>query len=383
MGSRDSLFKHPLQALAVVLACGACSSGASDSPVTSGSSVPPFGNGEGPAPAPAALANGAASDPNPAQQASPAVSASPSTSEPGVSPDLTLTPPPSSAGGGDPNAMAMGGGDSDPGSEPAATDGDGTDGSTANGGEAPSPIPSAKCGMGGTSPSFNLPNTLFSVPPGYDGVTPLPVVMAFHAAGNPNTQLQGILGATLQNNYIVFYPKSDGNGWSDGVDKPKIDAMFAALDATACYDKNRVFATGHSSGAQFVVQRLCAGESRWRAVATVASSVYCSSWQPIPALVIHGIGDTERQAYGLNDGDGLKDIVPYRTSNGCQESFTEVPVDGCTSGGVQVNPGCRDFNGCGETTRWCQHNDPQYGTSHHGVPCFGARVIKQFLDTYQ
>jgi poly(3-hydroxybutyrate) depolymerase len=237
--------------------------------------------------------------------------------------------------------------------------------------------------MGGASPSFNLPNTLFSVPPGYDGVTPLPVVMAFHAAGNPNTQLQGILGATLQNNYIVFYPKSAGNGWSDGVDAPKIDAIFAALDANACYDKNRVFATGHSSGAQFIVQRLCAGESRWRAVATVASSVYCSSWQPIPALVIHGIGDTERQAYGLNDGEGLKDIVPYRTSNGCQESYTEVPVDGCTSGGVQVNPGCRDFNGCGETTRWCQHNDPQYGTSHHGVPCFGARVIKQFLDTYR
>ncbi len=276
----------------------------------------------------------------------------------------------------------MGGGDPAQGSEPPAAAGDGTDGSGANGAEG-APIPSARCGMGGASPSFNLPNTLFSVPPGYDGVTPLPVVMAFHAAGNPNTQLQGILGATLQNNYIVFYPKSAGNGWSDGVDAPKIDAIFAALDANACYDKNRVFATGHSSGAQFIVQRLCAGESRWRAVATVASSVYCSSWQPIPALVIHGIGDTERQAYGLNDGEGLKDIVPYRTSNGCQESYTEVPVDGCTSGGVQVNPGCRDFNGCGETTRWCQHNDPQYGTSHHGVPCFGARVIKQFLDTYR
>jgi poly(3-hydroxybutyrate) depolymerase len=237
------------------------------------------------------------------------------------------------------------------------------------------------CGRAGTSPSFNLPNTLTSVPARYDGSTPLPVVIAFHAAGNPNTQLRGILGATLQNDYIVFYPKSDGNGWVDGVDTPKVNAIFNALDATACYDKNRVFATGHSSGAQFIVQRLCAGESRWRAVATVASSVYCSAWQPIPALVIHGIGDTERQAYGLNDGDGLKDIVPYRTSNGCQASATNVAVDGCSSGGVQVNPGCRDFDGCSERTRWCQHNDPQYGTSHHGVPCFGARVIKQFFDS--
>jgi hypothetical protein len=58
-------------------------------------------------------------------------------------------------------------------------------------------------------------------------------------------------------------------------------------------------------------------------------------------------------------------------------------VDGCNSGGVQVSPGCRDFDGCGQTTRWCQHDDPQYGTSHHGVPCFGARVMKQFFDGYR
>lgn len=248
---------------------------------------------------------------------------------------------------------------------------------------AGAPLPSPVCGSGGASPSFTLPNTLFSVPASYDGITPLPVVLAFHAAGNPNTQLRTILGDALDDQYIVFYPKSDGNGWSDGVDAPKVDAIFAALEATACYDKNRVFATGHSSGAQFIVQRLCAGESRWRAIAPVASSVYCSSWAPIPALVIHGIGDTERQAYGLNDGDGLKDIVPYRTSNGCQATSTDLPVQGCTSGGVQVNPGCRQFDGCGETTRWCQHDDPQYGTSHHGVPCFGARVIKDFFDTFQ
>jgi poly(3-hydroxybutyrate) depolymerase len=245
------------------------------------------------------------------------------------------------------------------------------------------PEPSAACGSGGASPAFNLPNTLFSVPASYDGVTPVPVVLAFHAAGNPNTQLRNILGDTLDDNYIVLYPKSDGNGWSNGVDAPKVDAMFAALDATACYDKGRVFATGHSSGAQFIVQRLCAGDSRWRAVAPVASSVYCSSWAPIPALVIHGIGDVERQAYGLDDGDGLKDIVPYRTSNGCQEAFTALAVDGCSSGGVQVDPGCREFTGCTQTTRWCQHTDPQYGTSHHGVPCFGARVIKDFFDTVQ
>jgi polyhydroxybutyrate depolymerase len=302
----------------------------------------------------------------------PAPNAATSTSENPVSPDLALNPQGSS---GTESSGA------DAGVEPGATPPEA--GEPASGDPSAAPQPSAMCGSGSASLSFTLPNTLFTVPESYDGNTPLPVVIAFHAAGNPNTQLQGILGNTLRGDYIMFYPKSDGNGWTNGADASKVDAIFNALDATACYDKHRVFATGHSSGAQFIVQRLCAGEARFRAVATVASSVYCSSWQPIPALVIHGIGDTERQAYGLNDGEGLKDIVPYRTSNGCQETYTDVPVDGCNSGGVQVDPGCRDFDGCSERTRWCQHNDPQYGTSHHGVPCFGARVIQQFFDTYR
>jgi polyhydroxybutyrate depolymerase len=283
-------------------------------------------------------------------------------SEAPVTPAL-ISPPPAGGNGGAAQT---------PASEP-----------TAGGSPEAQPRPSARCGSSGPAPSFNLPNTLFSVPASYDGNTPLPVVIAFHAAGNPNTQMRGIIGNTLDDDYILFYPKSDGNGWSNDTDPPKVEAIFAALDANACYDQDRVFATGHSSGAQFIEQRLCAGESRWRAVVPVASSVYCASWKPIPALVIHGIGDTERQAYGLNDGDGLKDIVPYRTSNGCSESSTPVPVDGCSSGGVQVNPGCRDFDGCSERTRWCQHNDPQYGTSHHGVPCFGASIIKGFFDGYR
>jgi hypothetical protein len=245
------------------------------------------------------------------------------------------------------------------------------------------PAPSAQCGSGGGMPNLNLQNTLMSIPDSYDGTTPVPVVIAFHAAGNGNDQMKGIIGSTFEKEYIMLYPKSAGNEWNNNTDAGKVDDIFAALDAGACYDKNRVFAAGHSSGAQFLVQRLCAGEDRWRAVSPVASSVYCNSWDPIPALVIHGIGDVERTNYGLNDGDGLKDIVPYRTSNGCQETYTEVEVEGCQSGGVQVDPGCRDFDGCSERTRWCQHNDPQYGTSHHGVPCFGARVMKDFFDMYR
>jgi|GEM_PF-5222116 len=37
--------------------------------------------------------------------------------------------------------------------------------------------------------------------------------------------------------------------------------------------------------------------------------------------------------------------------------------------------------GCSVKTRWCNHNDPSYGTSNHGIPCFGARAIYDFFES--
>lgn len=239
--------------------------------------------------------------------------------------------------------------------------------------------PSAGCGNVNASPSPNLPNnTILSVPPTHDGSTPVPVIMAFHAAGNPNTQLKDRFGDNWEDKYLVVYPKSAGNEWNNNTDGQVVDNLFNALTNDACIDENRVFATGHSSGAQFIVQRLCAGEKRWRAIAPIASSKYCNSWDPVPALVIHGIGDQERSW----DPNGEEDIVPYRTSNGCQQTSTEYPVDGCSSSGTQVDPGCVSFDGCSERTLWCQHNDPQYGTSHHGLPCFADTLIPEFFGSF-
>ncbi len=277
----------------------------------------------------------------------------------------------SGQGGQGGTAMAAGGtaGTSD---ATTTTDGGGSGGGTAV-------DPSAGCDGGNASPSLNVGNnTIVHLPPSYDGSTPVPVVMAFHAAGNPNTQLQDRYEDDLGDKYLMLYPKSQGNEWNNNADGGIVDTMFSALESEACIDKNRVFAVGHSSGSQFIVQRLCAGETRWRAVAPVASSKYCNSWNPVPALVFHGIGDQERSW----DPNGEEDIVPYRTSNGCMESSTPYPVDGCQSGGVQVDPGCVQFDGCSEITLWCQHNDPQYGTSHHGIPCFADSLIREFFDSF-
>ena len=69
-----------------------------------------------------------------------------------------------------------------------------------------------------------------------------------------------------------------------------------ALLSQACVDENRIYATGHSSGAQFLVQLLCSGDGDFDAVAPVASSVYCQKWQKgaVPSLI-----QTTRRSYAV------------------------------------------------------------------------------------
>jgi hypothetical protein len=215
--------------------------------------------------------------------------------------------------------------------------------------------------------------------------------MAFHAAGNDNTQMERTFkGSDLASKYFMVYPNASGNGWSMQADKSRYLDAYEALLSQACVDENRIYATGHSSGAQMIVQLLCSGDAAFDAVAPVASSVYCQKWKngAVPALIIHGVQDSERQAYGLNDGKGEKDLQPYLTSNGCQ--MTSMPFDpdiskcgGITSGidGKPFSDGCVEFNGCSAKTKWCNHNDPQYGTSNHGIPCFGVRAIYDFFES--
>jgi hypothetical protein len=134
---------------------------------------------------------------------------------------------------------------------------------------------------------------------------------------------------------------------------------------------------------------LCSGDGDFDAVAPVASSVYCQKWKngAVPSLIIHGVLDQERTMYGLNDGDGKKDLQPYLASNMCQMASTpfQPDVSRCTNiqgiDGKAFNPACVEFSGCSATTRWCNHNDPNYGTSNHGIPCFGVRAIYDFFES--
>jgi hypothetical protein len=268
--------------------------------------------------------------------------------------------------------------------------------STGGSGGAGTHTVKASAGCMKQSTQVTIPNSRVGIPTGYNGKDPVPAVIAFHAAGNDNTSIEGAFKSSdLAKKYLMVYPNSTSattankTGWNMQADKSRYLEVQAALLSQACVDENRIYATGHSSGAQFVVQLLCSGDGDFDAIAPVASSVYCQKWKdgPVPALVIHGVQDEERTKYGLNDGDGKKDLQPYLTSNTCQMTSTpfEPDVSRCTNikgiDGKAFNAGCVEFSGCAVKTRWCNHNDPQYGTSNHGIPCFGVRAIYDFFES--
>lgn len=258
-------------------------------------------------------------------------------------------------------------------------------------GAPPGSVASPGCGRAtGDSAAPAVPNTLLFLPPSYDGVTPVPLVFAFHGAGRTNQDMREIdsrtNGSVLEQSYVMAYMKSAGNAWDLGADYPRFEAVLEQLSNELCIDTAHVFAFGHSSGAQFIAQMLGDGrarETRLAAIAPVASSDFGNpNWEPVPTLLIHGLNDTQRP----NDRDGAADITQYRDSNQCSTTTEPLALPSCPSFAdeVPVDPGCVRYVGCAAPTLFCQHDDPNYvengSPTNHGWPCFATQQIFEFFE---
>jgi polyhydroxybutyrate depolymerase len=252
--------------------------------------------------------------------------------------------------------------------------------------------PSAGCGRAqGIPANYQVANTIVTFPPSYDGTTPVPLLFAFHGANRSNAEMQmqdsRTVGSELEGNYVMAFMKSAGNAWDLNTDYPRFETALTQLESELCVDTAHLFAMGHSSGAQFIVQMLGNAqtrEDRFAAVAPVSSSLFNNEpWNPVPTLLIHGLNDTARP----NDLNGAQDISQYARANQCGAGTTPVDIGSCNSiaqGNPAVNPGCVSYDGCGATTLFCNHNDPNYidnGTpTNHGWPCFANQQIFDFLE---
>jgi hypothetical protein len=292
--------------------------------------------------------------------------------------------------GGEAVSVAGQGGTSDPARASGAAAIGGESGASSAGGGvvSSSTVPSAGCSKMTARPSQGKVmqgDRIYAFPTAYDGITPMPLLLALHAAGNPNTQLENLTdGTRLEANFVRVFPKSAGNAWVYDADIAKLKSIVDDVLGSYCIDTNRVFTTGHSSGAQMVVQLLCHGDLHFKAAAPVAASKYCSRVSPIPVLYIQGMMDAQR-----GGGNGIDVVNFFTSSNGCGSSTTaKFDVPGCTSSfdHMQVAPGCVAYDRCMEPTLRCSHNDNGYnGTDghQHGWPCFASNAIADFFMSLQ
>jgi poly(3-hydroxybutyrate) depolymerase len=227
-------------------------------------------------------------------------------------------------------------------------------------------------------------------PESYDGNTPLPVLFGFHGCGGGNrgdgsrTEWSDQTNNTAYaSEYVRAIPlSSDGGGcWNYNTDIARVKAFYDDLVNNYCVDLDHVFATGHSSGAQFIQQMLLTNHTadaehfNFRGVAPVASSNYGAHGTAVAVMYIQSQNDKER------GGNGKDAVDRFVAGNMCSSSSMPYTADGagCNSGGTTVNPGCVSYNDCDVPTVWCSHNDPQYSGTGHGVPCFWAKATDEFF----
>ncbi len=151
------------------------------------------------------------------------------------------------------------------------------------------------------------------VPLSYDPAVPMPVVLLFHGGFGSGAQVEAsakVVEVAEEKGFIAVSPDgvlSPGGirTWNGGTccgyataagidDVGFVRALIDHLEAAACVDRRRVFATGMSNGAMLTHRLACDLADRIRAVGPVAGTdmtASCAPARPVPLMHIHGSDD--------------------------------------------------------------------------------------------
>jgi polyhydroxybutyrate depolymerase len=144
-----------------------------------------------------------------------------------------------------------------------------------------------------------------SVPEGYDGREPLPVVLGLHGLTVDYRAIPALSGfddMAGRYDFIAVSPSGRLDGtvpfWLAAPVAPNRDVTFVAdlldlLEAELCIDPSRVFSTGMSNGGQMSSLLACQLGDRVTAVAPLAGVEWPASCdgRPVPVMAFHGDAD--------------------------------------------------------------------------------------------
>ncbi len=186
------------------------------------------------------------------------------------------------------------------------------------------------------------------LPADYDGMHPLPAVLALHGATSNGRLMEVFSGLSEyadRAGFCAAYPNGTGNlpnvlTWNGGTccgyalknhvdDVAFIAALLDDLAARVPLDPRRLYVAGMSNGAQMAYRLACELSDRIAAVAAVAGPMGvdgCRPGRPIPVLHIHGTDDAfapfhggrgPRSVYGTDFRSVEDTIQTWVRINGC------------------------------------------------------------------
>jgi polyhydroxybutyrate depolymerase len=152
------------------------------------------------------------------------------------------------------------------------------------------------------------------IPASYDGVQPLPLVLALHGGGGTGENMVRLTGDLNDladaEGFLVAYPDGVEKHWNDGRaltnrrtytenidDVGFLKALVDRIAQEYAVDPGRIYAMGISNGGMMSYRLACEATDTFSAIAAVVSSMSvelfasCAPTRPVSVLVMNGTAD--------------------------------------------------------------------------------------------
>lgn len=170
-------------------------------------------------------------------------------------------------------------------------------------------------------------------PDGWDGVTPLPVMLHFHGWGRQGTLIvkhTRISGVTRRRGVLLLAPNGAGRTWdfwrSDTDDVAFGERVLADAAKRYPIDQANIFVSGYSYGSAMAWRFACETELDVRAVLAVSGTLHQSTkctGAPREVRHVHGLTDTVMDFPMGQNGDETFAVALWRQQFECGDVSSE------------------------------------------------------------